>query len=94
MTEERIVRTETPDGGAHTSTTIVTDGAPRRSGGGMVALAVALVLVALVALWAFSTMGGAEVSKDNAIADAAGEIGDAAGQVGDAAGDVADRVTD
>ncbi|WP_121119276.1 hypothetical protein [Croceibacterium ferulae] len=92
MVEERIVTTETPEGSSHTHTTIVTDGASRRSGGVAIIGVIALLLVAAVIVWAFSTMGGAEAAKDNAIANAAGEVGEAAGQIGDAAKDVADGV--
>jgi len=53
---------------------------------------IALLLVGAVIVWAFSTFGGAEVAKDNAIANAAGEVGEAAGQIGDAAQDAADSV--
>ena len=48
---------------------------------------------AAVAIWFFSGMSGSEVAKDNAIADAAGEVGEAASQVGDAAQDAAGAVT-
>lgn len=91
MTEERITEVETPGGDTHTHTTVITD-QPRSGGGGtwMIAL---LVLVALVVgIWAFSTMGGAEMNKDNAVADAANSVGDAATQVGDAAQEAADAV--
>ena len=93
MTEERITRTETLDGNTHTTTTIVRDN--ERSGGGgkgwvMLAL---LAVVAIAAVLIFSQMSGAEVAKDNAVADAAGEVGEAAGQVGDTAQDAAGELT-
>ena len=40
----------------------------------------------------FSNMSGAEVSKDNAVAEAANEVGEAAQQVGDAAQDAAENL--
>lgn len=92
MAEERIVTTETPEGTTHTHTTIVTEGASRRSNGVALLGVIALLLLGAIIVWAFSTMGGAEAAKDNAIADAAGEVGNAAGQIGEAARDVADTV--
>ena len=93
MTEERITRTTDEEGNTHTTHTVVSDG-DRRSGGGM--STILLVLVAIVAIVAavmiFSNMSNAEVAKDNAIGDAAGEVGEAAGQVGDAAQDAADQL--
>ena len=92
MVEERITEVETPSGNTHTHTTVVSD--ERRSGGGSTWLIVLLVLVlAGVAVWFFSGMSGAEVAKDNAVAEAAGSVGEAANQVGDAAQDAADSVT-
>ena len=52
------------------------------------------LVVAAVAVFYLSGMSGAEVAKDDAIADAAQDVGAAAGQVGDAAQDAADAVTD
>lgn len=87
MAEERIVTTETPEGTSHTHTTIVTDGPSRRSNGTALVGVIALLLIAAIAVWAFSTFGGAEAAKDNAVADAASEVGQAADQIGDAARD-------
>lgn len=92
MAEERIVTTDTPEGNTHTHTTIVTDDASRRTRGGALLGVIALLLVGAVIVWVFSTYGGAEAAKDNAIADAAGQVGEAAGQIGDAAQDAADSV--
>lgn len=93
MAEERITEVETPTGNTHTHTTIVSDG--ERSGGGATWLIVLLVIIlAAVAIWFFSGMSGSEVAKDNAVAEAAGEVGEAADQVGDAAQDAADSVND
>ena len=76
MVEERVTEVETPTGNTHTHTTLVTD--ERRSGGGGTWLIVLLVIVlAAVAIWFFSGLSGSEVAKDNAIADAAGEVGEA-----------------
>jgi len=94
MTEERIVETRSPEGTTHTHTTVVTDGRGERSGGGgTVIMLIVAAIVVIAAIWAFSNMGGAEVAKDNAIADAAGSVGEAASQVGDAAQDAAGAVT-
>ena len=92
MVEERITEVETPSGGTHTHTTVVSD--PPRSGGGAMWLVIlVLIVVAGVAVFYLSGMSGAEVAKDNAVAEAAGNVGDAAQQVGDAAQDAADAVT-
>jgi len=92
MTEERITEHTDKAGNTHTTHTIVTDG--ERSGGG--GAKIMLVIVAIVAIVAavliFNTMSDAEVAKDNAIGEAAGEVGEAANQAGDAIGDAADRV--
>jgi cytoskeletal protein RodZ len=92
MTEERIVETRAPDGTAHTHTTVVTDGGQRRSGASTLVLLVLAAIVVLVAIWAFTNMSGAEVARDNAIADAASDVGAAAGQVGEAAQDAAGSI--
>jgi flagellar basal body-associated protein FliL len=92
MVEERVTEVETPSGNTHTHTTVVSDG--ERSGGGSTWVIVLLLIVlAAVAIWFFSGMSGSEVAKDNAVAEAAGEVGDAANQVGDAAQEAADSVT-
>ena len=52
-----------------------------------------LIVVGAIAVWFFMGMSGSEVAKDNAVAEAAGDVGDAAQQVGDAAQDAADSVT-
>lgn len=92
MVEERITEVETPTGNTHTSTTVINDG-PRRSGGGTWLLVLLVIVLAVIGLWAFSTMGGAEMNKDNAVAAAANDVGDAANQVGEAAQDAAREVT-
>jgi len=100
MTEERITRVENPDGNTHTSTTIISDGEPRRSGAGTWFVLFVVLLAVLVGIWAFTQMGGAEMNKDNAVAEAADQVGAAAENIGDAAKDAgqaaenaADRVT-
>ena len=87
MSEERITETRDEQGNTHTTHTIVHDdgGPPRRSGGSTLVLLVILAVVAIGGLIVFNQMGGAEVAKYNAVAEAAGEVGDAANQVGDAA---------
>jgi Flp pilus assembly protein TadG len=59
-----------------------------------------VLLAVLVGIWAFTQMGGAEMNKDNAVAEAADQVGAAAENIGDAAKDAgqaaenaADRVT-
>lgn len=91
MVEERITEVETPGGNTHTHTTVVSD--ERRSGGGSWAIVLLLIVLGALALWFFSGMSGAEVAKDNAVAEAASDVGAAANQVGDAAQDAADSVT-
>ena len=90
MVEERVTEVETPSGNTHTHTTVVSDG--ERSGGGATWLIVLLlIIVAAVAIYFFSGMSGSEVAKDDAIANAAGEVGEAADQVGDAVQDATTR---
>ena len=93
MAEERITETRTPDGNTHTTHTVVTD-EPRRSGGSGWLMALVLLAVAVVAVVLFTQMGGSEVAKDEAIANAANEVGEAAGAVGEAAQDAGEAVED
>lgn len=93
MTEERITEVHTPDGDTHTTRTVVTD-APRSGGGSGWLIAIVLIIALVVGIWAFTTMGGSEAAKDDAIADAADQVGDAAQSVGDAAQDAADSLND
>ena len=93
MTEERITETRTPDGNTHTTHTVVTD-EPRRSGGSGWAMVLILLAVAVIGIVLITQMGGAEVAKDDAIANAANEVGEAAGAVGDAAQDAGEAVED
>lgn len=96
MTEERITKVQDPDGSTHTTTTIVhDDGSVRRESGGAgrwVLLILLLVAIGVV-IWMFNGMSGAEINKDNAVADAASDVGNAAQQAGDAVQDVANDVT-
>jgi len=95
MTEERITETRSPDGDTHTHTTVITDGEPAVSGGvGKWALILVVLMLGAIGLYIFSQSTGAEVARDNAIAEAAGDVGDAAGQVGDAVQDAADNLGD
>lgn len=90
MAEERITETETPSGNVHTTHTVVTDDGARRGGGSGWLIALALILAAVVAFYLFSRQSGSEIARDNAIAEAAGDVGDAAQNVGDAAKDAVD----
>lgn len=92
MTEERITETTTPSGETHTTHTVITD---RESGGGGKWVLLLLVLaIAIVGVFFLTQMSGAEVAKDNAVANAANEVGDAASQVGDAAQNAGEAVQD
>ena len=93
MTEERITEIRDPEtGSTHTTHTVVTDGEPRRGGGSGWLIAIVLLIAVVAGFFIFSNMSGAEVSKDNAVAEAANEVGNAAEQVGDAAQDAADKI--
>lgn len=89
MAEERITETETPSGNVHTTHTVVTDDGARRGGSGWL-IALVLILVAIVAFYLFSRQNDSEIARDNAIAEAAGDVGEAAQNVGDAAQDAVD----
>lgn len=84
MTEERITETTDAAGNTHTTHTVMSDGAPRGGGTSWVVLLL-VVVVAAVGIWFLTQTSGAEVAKDNAVADAATEVGAAAGEVGEAA---------
>ena len=89
MTEERTTRVEQPSGNVHTHTTVIKDGNRSRRNWPVVLI---VLVLATVAVWVFFSMSGAQVNRDNAIADAAGEVGAAADQVGDAAENAARNV--
>lgn len=91
MTEERITRTTDTVGNTHT-THIVDD---RNTGsGGMGKWVFLLILIAALAVGGYllTQTNASEVAKDNAVAEAAGDVGNAAGEVGNAARDVADDI--
>lgn len=90
MTEERITETETPSGNVHTTHTVVTDGGARRSGGSGWLIALVLIVIAIVGFYLFSQQNKSEVARDNAVAEAAGQVGDAAQDVGNAAKEAVD----
>jgi hypothetical protein len=85
MTEERITEIETPSGNTHTSHTVV-DHEPRRGGSGWL-IAIVLILALLIGGYFLMQGTNSEVARDNAVAEAAGDVGDAAQKVGDAAED-------
>lgn len=89
MTEERIVETETPAGNTHTTHTVITD-EPRRSGGAGWAMVLLVLVVAVVGIFFLTQMSDSEAAKDNAVAEAAGQVGDAVQGAGEA---VEDAVT-
>ncbi len=93
MTEERTTETVTADGTHHTHTTVRTD-EPRSRGSGMWVLLVIVLIAALAGFYLLSSQSGAEIAKDNAVANAANEVGDAANQVGEAASQAGDAVED
>ena len=84
MADDRITETRTTDPQGNTHTTVTHD---PRGGGGKIALLLVLVLLVAVGVWFFTQQSGAEIAKDNAVADAANQVGEAANQVGDAAQD-------
>jgi hypothetical protein len=55
-------------------------------------LVLLLLVLAAAAFWLFSGMTGSEVAKDNAIAEAAGDVGDAAQNAGAAVEDAAQNI--
>ena len=91
MAEERITSVE-PREGATTHTTIVTDGESRSGGGAGWLIAIILIVALVAGILIFRGTTGSEVAKDNAIANAAGQVGDAAQQAGNAAQDAADNM--
>lgn len=92
MTEERITEHTDEAGNTHTTHTIVTDGELKGGGGATILLVIVAIVAIVAAVLIFNNMSGAEVAKDNAIGDAAGEVGEAANQAGDAIEGAAERV--
>ena len=90
MTEERITETETPAGNIHTTHTVVHDDGARRGGGSGWLIALVLIVVAIVGFYLFSQQSDSEIARDNAVAEAAGQVGDAAQNVGEAAKEAVD----
>lgn len=88
MTEERITETETPSGNVHTTHTVVTDDSRRGGSGAGWLIALVLIIALVGGFYLFSQQSNSEIARDNAIADAAGQVGDAAQNVGEAAKDV------
>ena len=84
MTEERITEVETPSGNTHTSHTVVDRD---RGGGSGWLIAIILILALLIGGYFLMQGTNSEVARDNAVAEAAGDVGDAAKKVGDAAED-------
>ena len=84
MTEERITEVETPSGNTHTSHTVVDRD---RGGGSGWVIAIILILALLIGGYFLMRGTNSEVARDNAVAEAAGDVGDAAQKVGDAAED-------
>lgn len=89
MAEEHVTTTQTPDGRAQT--TIVHE---RRSGGSGWLIGLVLLLAVLAGIYFLTQSSGSESAKDNAIANAAGEVGNAARKAGNAAQDAADSLKD
>jgi hypothetical protein len=101
MTEERIVRAESPEGNTHTSTTIITDRPDPDSGISSWFVLFVVLLAVLIGIWAFTSMSNSDAAEDQMMDNAAeqldaaaGAVGDAADQVGDAAGEVRDAASD
>lgn len=94
MTEERITRTEHPDGTTSTTHTTVISGRGERGGVGKYIVMLIAVLALIVGAYFISQTSGAEVAKDNAIAEAANEVGESADEVGEAAQDAGEAVSD
>lgn len=91
--EERITEVETPSGNTHTSHTVVDRDVDRgRSGGSGWLIAIVLVLALLIGGYFLMQSSSSDIAKDNAIAEAAGDVGNAAQQVGDAAQDAANNL--
>ena len=90
MAEEHTTIHERADGSVD-RTTVVSNGERTSSSSTWVWLLIALLVIG-VGIYFATQMTGAEVAKDTAITDAAGEVGEAAQSVGDAAQDAADTL--
>ena len=71
MADDRITETRTTDPQGNTHTTVTHDTRGGGGGGGKIALLLVLVLLVAVGVWFFTQQSGAEIAKDNAVADAA-----------------------
>ena len=83
-----MVDETTPTPGADSSehVTIIREG---RSSGGMIVAVLALVIIALVAIWALNSNGD---RTDSSVAAAADKVGSAAEKVGNAAENAGERL--
>ncbi len=88
MAEERIVEVTQPDGTTHTHTTVIQD-RPASSGGGWL-IGLVLVIALIVGGYFLLQMQDSRSTRDDAIAEAAGDVGTAAKQIGNAAKDATD----
>lgn len=89
MADEHVTTTRTPDGGAQT--TIIHE---HRSGGSGWLIGLVLLLAVVIGVYFLAQSSGSESARDNAIANAAGEVGTAARKAGNAAQDAADSLKD
>lgn len=85
MADETVV---TPPSDAQATHTTIIHESPRSSSGMGIIMAVILLVVVAGGIYLF-TQNSSETTKDNAIAEAAGDVGNAAAKVGDAAEDAA-----
>lgn len=92
MTDERVTETRTPSGDTHTTHTVVTE--DRRKGGSIWIVVLILIVLGAIGLYIYSQQSGAQMNRDNAIANAANQVGDAANKVGDAAQNAGEAVGD
>ena len=92
MADDRITETRTTDPQGNTHTTVTHDTRSGGGGGGKIAILLVLVLLVAVGVWFFTQQSGAEIAKDNAVADAAGSVGNAAESIGNAADQAAEKI--
>lgn len=91
MADERIETHEHVGTAGPTHTTVVHE--TRRSGGGTgIVMALVLLVAVIAGIYLFSQSTNSDAAKDNAIAEAAGDVGNAATQVGNAAQEAANNV--
>lgn len=74
---------------AEDRTTIIE--APNRSSGAGWVIAIILIVALVIGVVFFTQRSGSQNAKDNAIANAAGQVGDAAQKAGNAAQDAANN---